>query len=145
MATSNNGVPSTNIVSTTPIMEMPGSSAGIDSTTAAMTTTTPRPPCTPDQITLGKRNDEEFKIDVTYKDFVVSDDNMSATMTITCTADAGNMAYMDFNVDEGGPSEKELPTVNADVVCKDGKWIYSETVGGVNMDKEISKVSCFQA
>ncbi|CAD6192447.1 unnamed protein product [Caenorhabditis auriculariae] len=65
------------------------------------------------------------------------------SMVASCTADPDHNAYMQFNIDQGGPLENmAMPlTVRAPLQCINGKWNYV-VMGAM---REVMIVSCMQA
>ncbi|PAV63918.1 hypothetical protein WR25_03288 [Diploscapter pachys] len=62
------------------------------------------------------------------------------TLTATCTADAGMIAFMEFNINQGGPVENAgmTQTVSAPLNCRGGVWYYQDV-------RAITSVRCQQA
>ncbi|CAI2343182.1 unnamed protein product [Caenorhabditis sp. 36 PRJEB53466] len=125
-----------------------GSSATTTTTTAATTTTTTTTAatssctsCTASQVTFAQASGT-IQIDTSG---VIGTDATTGcyTLTATCTAATGYYAFMQFNYDQGGPSENSDMgmTINALLNCEDGNWVY--TSGGVS--RIITQVSCNQA
>ncbi|CAB3396681.1 unnamed protein product [Caenorhabditis bovis] len=137
VATRGGGTVRTTTVPTVTTTTVPG-----ETTTTVITTTTVAAACAPEQIIFGTSMGNE--VDVTFTDYVVDNASQTASMTITCSAAAGMSVFMEFNVDQGGPSQNFLPTVNAPVTCEDGQWVFRETVGGAEFTRTIQQVNCFQ-
>ncbi|KAI6171815.1 C6 domain-containing protein [Aphelenchoides besseyi] len=62
------------------------------------------------------------------------------TLTVTCDAGAGNIAFMQFNGNQGGPDMATGQIVNAQLTCNDnGQWIYT---GANGQSRVITEVNC---
>ncbi|KAF1766507.1 hypothetical protein GCK72_006464 [Caenorhabditis remanei] len=110
-------------------------------TTTSTTATTACTSCTASQVTFAQGNGG-IQIDTSG---ISGTDAATGclTLTATCTADTANIAFMQFNFNQGGPAENANMgmTINALLNCVDGNWVY--TSGGVS--RIVTQVSCNQA
>ncbi|KAI1715234.1 c6 domain-containing protein [Ditylenchus destructor] len=68
-----------------------------------------------------------------------TDANGCLVLTVTCTAQAGGMTFMQFNVNQGGPLQPVGTVVNAALNCVNGAWVF-QPAGGP--DRVITEVNC---
>ncbi|CAI5441853.1 unnamed protein product [Caenorhabditis angaria] len=115
-------------------------SCAATTSTTTPTTSTDCTTCTQGQITFQQASGT---IQINTSGIFGTDSNGCLTLTATCTADAGYYAFMQFNVNQGGPAENSNMgrTINAPLSCINGNWVY--TSGGVS--RIVTSVSCNQA
>uniref|UniRef100_A0A7E4WDA0 C6 domain-containing protein n=1 Tax=Panagrellus redivivus TaxID=6233 RepID=A0A7E4WDA0_PANRE len=122
----------------------PATTASPVTTTASTdTTTTPQAcaSCTVSQITFTEANAADPNTETPTFTGPTTDANGCLELTAVCAA--GNTeAFMQFNTNQGGPSEQAGVDVEATLQCQDGNWVYAPE--GV-ASRIITEINCVVA
>ncbi|VDO57445.1 unnamed protein product [Haemonchus placei] len=115
-------------------------------TTARTTTTTVAPvtplacqTCTVDQVSFDAANGDPGSIDADFRAEANDPQTDCLRLTAICSAQPGFVAFMEFNINQGGPLENQdfVQTVEALLECVDGQWFYRTTDV-----QEVNSVQC---
>ncbi|KAF7637992.1 C6 domain-containing protein [Meloidogyne graminicola] len=72
---------------------------------------------------------------------IVTDPNGCIHIMVTCMAINGGTVFMQFNINQGGPSNPTNPMITATLNCIDGQWVFQQ--GGIS--QIINEINCQNA
>ncbi|KAK6749789.1 hypothetical protein RB195_002037 [Necator americanus] len=123
----------------------PGTSIPRTTTTTTTTATTaaaltPCMTCMASQVSFDKANGDPGRIDSSFRLEMPDPATGCLRLTAICTAQVGLIAFMEFNVVEGGPAENQNmgQIVEALLECMNGAWFYR----GI---RQVNSVQCTEA
>ncbi|EPB74244.1 hypothetical protein ANCCEY_06673 [Ancylostoma ceylanicum] len=125
----------------------PGTSTPRTTTTTiapTRTTTTVAPTacmtCMASQVSFDKANGDPGRIDSSFRLEMPDPATGCLRLTAICTAQQGFFAFMEFNVNQGGPAENQNmgQVVEALLECMNGAWFYM----GI---RQVNSVQCTEA